>query len=528
MRIDRRVPNRLSSVPETVAYRTRPGDTLRRIAERLGLRLSDLLAENSHIESADALLPPGQTIRLPTEQGPTVTPRRSLSTSFQVEYEKSRSDVFQRFAGRPPNPEMSGSGGGPQGPSDVTPLWEAIEKTLGQEAAAWKLVRAIKDFYQALAEERPASRPSDVEVRVGRLIYEMGRRAQAQSPKDLPGAIDAVTRWVQALDGNYRRFRKQVPPDLAMGLAVGVTLFQLQTNRLLTEILKDAYPEYFSKVGPKPLDWIEAAVTFTERVSGGALPQTFQDLFKVLKYLPATAVASLTGDAVRLAGDLVVALWRSSLGDFGMWDEVVSAMLNQAYGPVFQGWAFLADLFLTGGRNIQKVPMDKILFADLFDTGPVFRATPQLDRFLRTLRDPVFLSGLYRTGQLDPVAVAGQLFTDVEQNGTRLNFVGRLASALEAIASEVRTGRRSYAEWVMFREVVGAVVVEVLRRVDMLGPAWTARFRREVDTDALRRFYQELTSPVTDRDLRMWAELHGAALSQSDEVTKGRSDEVTG
>jgi|GEM_PF-2226780 len=528
MRIDRRVPNRLSPAPETVAYRTRPGDTLRRIAERLGLRLSDLMAGNPHIESADAPLPPGQTIRLPTGQVPTVAPRSSVLTSFQVEYEKSRPDVFQRLTGspvqgQPLNSEMSKTGGGPQGPSDVTLLWvEALEKTLGQEAAVWRLVRAIKDFYQALAEERPASRPSDVEVRVGRLIYEMARRAQAQSPKDLPGAIDAVTRWVQALDGNYRRFRKtyQLPPDLAMGLAVGMTFFQLRTNRLLTEILKDAYPEYFSKVGPNPLAWIEAVVTFTERVGGVALPQTFKDLFKVLKYLPATAVASLTGDAVRLAGDLVVALWRSGLGDFGMWDEIITAMLNQAYGPVFQGWAFLADFFLTGGRNIQKVPMDKILFADLFDAGPVFRATPQLDRFLRTLRDPVFLHGLYQTDQLDPVAIAGQLFTDVEQNGSRLNFVRRLDSALEAIASEVRTGRRSYAEWVMFREVVGAVVDEVLRRVDMLGPAWTARFRREVDTDALRRFYQKLTSPVTDRDLRMWAELHGTALSQSDGVTK--------
>jgi hypothetical protein len=308
---------------------------------------------------------------------------------------------------------------------------------------------------------------------------------------------------------------------MAMGLAVGVTLFQLQTNRLLTEILKDAYPEYFSKVGPKPLDWIEAAVTFTERVCGVTLPQTFKDLFKVLKYLPSTAVASLVGDTAKVVTDLTWALLLSGLGDTSEWNKIILRMLNQEYGPVYQGWAFLADLVITGGRNIEKVPVDKILFSDLFNTGPVFRATPQLDRFLRTLREPVFLSGLYRTGQLDPVAVASQLFIDVEQNGTRLNFVGRLTSALEAIASDVRTGRRTYDEWVMFREVVGAVVAEVLRRVNILGP-FAAQFCQKVDMNALRRFYQELTSPVTDRDLRMWAEFHGAAWSVfwSNEVTE--------
>jgi hypothetical protein len=526
MRIDRRVLNPFAPVLETGVYRTRPGDTLRRIAERLGLRLSDLLAANSHIESADALLPPGQTIRLPTEQGPTVASRSSALMSFRVDYEKSRPNVFQRFAGRPSHPEMSGPGGGPQGPSDAEIIFKAIGEVLNKESATLGLIQAINEFCQALADASPDQKFPEVKVRVGRLIAEMVKQAQARHPQNLSDAIKAVTEWVQAINDNYRRLKNYgFPPSMALTFALPGAFFQVKAKQLLIECLKDAslkYSKYFSEIDPRnpnPLKWISAVLTFTEVVCGVTLPQTLKDLFKVLKYLPSTAVASLMGDTAKVVTDLTWALLLSGLGDTSEWNKIILRMLNQEYGPVYQGWAFLADLVITGGRNIEKVPVDKILFSDLFDTGPVFRATPQLDRFLRTLREPVFLSGLYRTGQLDPVAVASQLFIDVEQNGTRLNFVGRLTSALEAIASDVRMGRRTYDEWVMFREVVGAVVAEVLWRADL--PS-SDRFRREVDRDALRRFYQKLISPLTDQELREWAERHEAAWSVfwSNEVTE--------
>ncbi len=510
MRIDRHAPNRLGPTPDSASYRTRAGDTLRTIAERLGIRLADLVAVNPRVGSADAPLPAGWVIRLPTRPGPS-------PTSFRVEYERARLDVFHRLAG--PSPTVR--------PSAADPWLTELEKTLSQEASALKLVKALKDFLAKAAIVRdPSDRSSpDVAVRVGRMIYQAAQKAR--SKQNLSARLDALTKFVQGVDSNYEHYRGQgFPADLAMSLAVIMTFFQSRTNSVLMELFKDAYPQCFPKPGLKlqVLDLINAALGFTEKILGIELPQSWKDAFKVMKYLPTSAVASLVGDGVKLMGDVLLALQQSSMGDFRMWDQIIRGMLNQDYGPAFQGFAFLADLLITGGRNIEMVPMDKILFADLFDTGPVFHATPQLDRFLRTLRQPTFLYGLYQTGQLDPAAVAGQLFTDVEQNGTRLNFVGRLEAALKAVAEEVRTGGRSYEEWAMFREVVGGVVAEVLRRVDLLGPVWTARFRQEVDPDALRRLYRRLNDPATDQELRMWAELHGVALGlafpKSDEGTQ--------
>jgi len=531
MRIDRHAPNRFSPAPDSASYRARSGDTLRRIAERLGIRLADLAAANPHIGSADAPLRPGQVLQLPAPGAPSAASRHAAPTSFRVEYERARPNVFQRLAepslfGPSPDVDVSGAGlggGGGKAWAAPDPWLTALEKTLSQEASALKLIKALKDFLMAVEVVRDPNALStadqaslDAAARVGPMFRKLCEEAiNARVQGSLPARIDALTKFIQGVDGNYRRFREtfRLPPDMATGLAVAMTAFQQHGNRVLMELLKGAYPAYFARVGSNPLDWLQAVVGFTERVCGVQLPQTFKDLFKVLKYLPSSAVASLVGDGVKLFGDVLVALYRSAMGDARMWDEIITGMLHQDYGPAFQGFAFLADFVITGGRNIEKVPMDKILFADLFDAGPVFRATPQLDRFLRTLREPAFLDGLYRTGQLDPAAVAGQLFTDVEQNGTRLNFVRRLESALDAIVSEVQTGRRSYAEWAAFREVVGAVVAEVLRRVDRLGPAWTARFRQAVDPDALRRLYRRLNDPAVDRDLQTWADLHGTALN---------------
>lgn len=524
MRIDRHAPNRFSPTPDSASYRTRPGDTLRRIAERLGVRLTDLAAVNPHVGSADAPLPPDQVLQLPAPQVPSVASRNPSPTSFRVEYERVHPNVFQRLTelspfGRSSSTDVAGpgpSGGGSEAwesPSIADPSWmKLFEAMLSRGASTLKLVKALKDFYTTLQADEGLD--PNLKVRVGQVVYRLALQDQARNAQNAQ-VLSALTKFVGGLDGNYRRYRGtfKLPPDLAMGLAVLQTFFQQQGNSILMGILKDAYPQYFPKSGVKfqVLDLVNAALGFSEKVLGIEWPQSFKDAFKVLKYLPATAVASLVGDTVKVMGDVLVALGRSSVGDLQMWDEIATAMLNQEYGPAFQGFAFLADLLITGGRNIEKVPMNKILFADLFDTGPVFRATPQLDRFLRTLREPAFLYGLYQTGQLNPADVAAQLFIEVEKNGVRSNFVSRLESALEAVIENVRMGRRSYEEWVKFREVVSSVVAEVLGKVALLGPAWTHQFRQVVAPDALQRLYRRLNDPVTDRDLQTWVELHGTA-----------------
>ncbi|MCS7313101.1 MAG: LysM peptidoglycan-binding domain-containing protein [Acidobacteria bacterium] len=564
MRIDRRAPNRFSPTPDAGSYRTRPGDTLRRIAEQLGIRLADLAAANSHIPSVDAPLPPGQTLQIPTRRDPSAPSQRSSPMSFRVEYEKAHPNAFQRLNGPPlfgsPSDAkaagggLSGGEGGDLGfPSRIGPMggggggdlestsrigptgrsrieaspsvrssavdapWLALEKALSQGGSALKLAKAVRDFYATLQADKGLN-PA-LKVRVGQLLYQLALQDQSRAHQNAE-ALGALTKFVQGLDSNYRRYRKEFgfDSDLAMGLAVILTFFQQQGNSILIKILKKACPQYFPKPGLKLqlLDVVHAALGFAEKALGIEVPQSVKDALKVLKYLPTSAVASLVSDSLKLLSDVLVALCRSATGDSKAWNQLAKAMLNQEYGPVYQGYAFLVDLVITGGRNITEVPRDKLLFSDffkLFDTDPVLRATPRLDQFLRTLWAPVFLYGLYQTGRLNPADVASELFIDIERNGTRFNFVGRLTAALEDVISGVQTGRRGYEEWAMFREVVGAVVAEVLRRVNMLGPAWTARFRQGVDLDGLRRLYQRLNDPAVDRDLQMQAEFHGTVLS---------------
>ena len=335
--------------------------------------------------------------------------------------------------------------------------------------------------------------------------------------ENLPARIDALAKFVQGLDGNYRRYRGafKLPPDMAMGLAVVMTIFQSRMNSILMEVLKDAYPQYFSKVSPSPLAWAEAALDFSGKVLGLHVPPTAKDILKIMKYMPSGVVASMVGDTVKLVGDLLPALWCSAVGAPSLWNQVFRNMVYQEYGPVYQGLACIADWFITGGKNVETIPPDRVLLKELVDIllppDPGYLATPQWDRFLRTLREPVLLYALYMTRQLNPGDVADQLLMDIGMNGVRVHFAHQVREALRYLRAGVERGDLSYEDWRKFQEVVTAVVTAVWDRLSSrLSPGIRITPDAGIDYRALSELVNEIK--MTDTWLQEMEERRRIAL----------------
>lgn len=469
-------------------YSTRGGESLQELANILDVNISELIQANPFLAGFTGRLPRDVVIRIAPKNGKNHSSPKFDNPTPAVFYETANKNILAQWLDKPTLRKSSIPGESGGGSAEG---WSDAETILDEDTDFWskafnQLVEQLDEPTQEDLYEVAEQLGVEIEriTKAGPVIKKVVKAIEAliqygisqkkeKGPQDLAKYTEKLRiGMIRDFYTAYQIYEKENPET--EGLNALKAFLQAGIKRL-PEIYKHQQEMLKRGVGvPSRLNLgyqvIHGAVTLFETVTGKKVPDPVKDILKIAEYF-ISAVPAFVGDLAKAIPDAVEALYRTAVeGDRSAYDRWMQKVINQEYGPVFQGYAMLVDLFFTGGQYIDQMDLSRIPFLGPIQTFlgkwlNLEQAPPSQREFLfERLNKPAYeLYFVYRMGVFQPEDLSQEILSlppDEKERFIHL-LTESLPKQLEGMGQDLLHGRIRVQEYYFREQVTWAMLASL-------------------------------------------------------------------